>query len=143
MSFELISSLVASITMCLVKIVSCGLIYFMSLILQERCRTLEEKYSGDQSVKDTSDSVIGRGISMEKSLSTALDSFDNLFCRRCLVLISGLIMRWNFSELILDCFNLDFFILNSYLTAASMAVRKLWLILWVETFIIYECSVCV
>ena len=76
--------------MCLVKMVSCGLIYFMSLILQERCRTLEEKYSGDQSVKDTSDSVTGRGISMEKSLSTALDSFDNLFCRRCLVLISGL-----------------------------------------------------
>ncbi|XP_061967571.1 histone-lysine N-methyltransferase EZA1-like isoform X3 [Populus nigra] len=53
--------------------------------IQERCRTLEEKYSGDQSVKDTSDSVTGRGISMEKSLSTALDSFDNLFCRRCLL----------------------------------------------------------
>ncbi|XP_024450559.2 histone-lysine N-methyltransferase EZA1 isoform X7 [Populus trichocarpa] len=53
--------------------------------IQERCRTLEEKYSGDQSVKDTSDSGTGRGISMEKSLSAALDSFDNLFCRRCLL----------------------------------------------------------
>ncbi|XP_034911830.1 histone-lysine N-methyltransferase EZA1 isoform X2 [Populus alba] len=53
--------------------------------IQERCRMLEEKYSGDQSIKDTSDSVTGRGISMEKSLSTALDSFDNLFCRRCLL----------------------------------------------------------
>ncbi|KAJ6390385.1 hypothetical protein OIU77_024575 [Salix suchowensis] len=53
--------------------------------IQDRCRTLEKKYNGDQSVKDTGDSVSERGISMEKSLSTALDSFDNLFCRRCLL----------------------------------------------------------
>ncbi|KAJ6729368.1 HISTONE-LYSINE N-METHYLTRANSFERASE E(Z) [Salix viminalis] len=53
--------------------------------IQDRCRTLEKKYNGDQSVKDTVDSVSERGISMEKSLSTALDSFDNLFCRRCLL----------------------------------------------------------
>lgn len=70
--------------------VSHDLIYLPSLIFQDRCRTLEKKYNGDQSVKDTGDSVSERGISMEKSLSTALDSFDNLFCRRCLVLISGL-----------------------------------------------------
>nr|XP_034904062.1 histone-lysine N-methyltransferase EZA1-like isoform X3 [Populus alba] len=53
--------------------------------IQERCRMLVEKYSNDQNVKDSIDSVSERGISLEKSLSAALDSFDNLFCRRCLL----------------------------------------------------------
>ncbi|CAK7348431.1 unnamed protein product [Dovyalis caffra] len=53
--------------------------------IQERCRTLVEKYGDDQNVKDSSDSVSERGISLQKSLSAALDSFDNLFCRRCLL----------------------------------------------------------
>ncbi|KAL9385095.1 hypothetical protein Peur_022105 [Populus x canadensis] len=53
--------------------------------IQERCRMLAEKYSNDQNVKDSIDSVSERGISLEKSLSAALDSFDNLFCRRCLL----------------------------------------------------------
>ncbi|XP_061962021.1 histone-lysine N-methyltransferase EZA1-like isoform X2 [Populus nigra] len=53
--------------------------------IQERCRMLAEKYSNDQNVKDSIDSVSERGISLEKTLSAALDSFDNLFCRRCLL----------------------------------------------------------
>ncbi|KAG5231670.1 Polycomb group protein [Salix suchowensis] len=53
--------------------------------IQERCRTLMEKYSNDQNVKDSINSVCERGISLEKSLGAALDSFDNLFCRRCLL----------------------------------------------------------
>ncbi|KAG6748392.1 hypothetical protein POTOM_048312 [Populus tomentosa] len=53
--------------------------------IQERCRMLVEKYSNDQNIKDSIDSVSERGISLEKSLSAALDSFDNLFCRRCLL----------------------------------------------------------
>jgi hypothetical protein len=63
---------------------------------------LAEKYSNDQNVKDSIDSVSERGISLEKSLSAALDSFDNLFCRRCLVLISGLNHEVNFTEMILE-----------------------------------------
>ncbi|KAF9669257.1 hypothetical protein SADUNF_Sadunf14G0089000 [Salix dunnii] len=53
--------------------------------IQERCRMLVEKYSNDQNVKDSINSVSERGISLEKSLGAALDSFDNLFCRRCLL----------------------------------------------------------
>ncbi|KAJ6400959.1 hypothetical protein OIU84_016392 [Salix udensis] len=53
--------------------------------IQERCRTLVEKYSNDQNVKDSINSACERGISLEKSLGAALDSFDNLFCRRCLL----------------------------------------------------------
>jgi hypothetical protein len=63
---------------------------------------LAEKYSNDQNVKDSIDSVSERGISLEKSLSAALDSFDNLFCRRCLVLISGLNHEVNFTKMILE-----------------------------------------
>jgi len=63
---------------------------------------LAEKYSNDQNVKDSIDSVSERGISLEKSLSAALDSFDNLFCRRCLVLISGLNHEVNFTEMIIE-----------------------------------------
>ena len=52
--------------------------------LQERHGTLTEKYS-DQTIKDSEDFGSENGISLDKSLSAALDSFDNLFCRRCLV----------------------------------------------------------
>ncbi|OMO82119.1 putative enhancer of zeste, ezh [Corchorus olitorius] len=52
--------------------------------IQERHSTLTEKYS-DQNVNDSEDSGSEKGISLEKSLSDALDSFDNLFCRRCLL----------------------------------------------------------
>ncbi|XP_022770813.1 histone-lysine N-methyltransferase EZA1-like isoform X2 [Durio zibethinus] len=54
--------------------------------IQERHGTLAEKYS-DQNIKDSEDSGSEKGISLDKSLSlsAALDSFDNLFCRRCLL----------------------------------------------------------
>ncbi|KAK6260334.1 hypothetical protein SCA6_014808 [Theobroma cacao] len=51
--------------------------------IKERHGILTEKYS-DQNAKDSEDSGSEKGISLEKSLSAALDSFDNLFCRRCL-----------------------------------------------------------
>lgn len=59
---------------------------------------LKEKFDEEQIDKDSGDSASVRGISLEKSLSAALDSFDNLFCRRCLVLgltISGLALIVN------------------------------------------------
>ncbi|KAK6239489.1 hypothetical protein QUC31_004958 [Theobroma cacao] len=52
--------------------------------IKERHGILTEKYS-DQNAKDSEDSGSEKGISLEKSLSAALDSFDNLFCRRCLL----------------------------------------------------------
>ncbi|TYH95970.1 hypothetical protein ES332_A12G144600v1 [Gossypium tomentosum] len=52
--------------------------------IQERHGMLREKYS-DQNIKDSEDCRSEKGISLDKSLSAALDSFDNLFCRRCLL----------------------------------------------------------
>ncbi|KAK8554660.1 hypothetical protein V6N13_093635 [Hibiscus sabdariffa] len=52
--------------------------------IQDRHGLLRDKYS-EQNVKDSEDSVSEKGISLDKSLSAALDSFDNLFCRRCLL----------------------------------------------------------
>lgn len=52
--------------------------------LQDRYSILREKYD-EKNLKDNEDTGQERGISLEKSLSAALDSFDNLFCRRCLV----------------------------------------------------------
>uniref|UniRef100_A0A2P2LS85 Histone-lysine N-methyltransferase CLF-like HTH domain-containing protein n=2 Tax=Rhizophora mucronata TaxID=61149 RepID=A0A2P2LS85_RHIMU len=53
--------------------------------IEERCSTLKEKYDEDHSGKDYGDSGSERNMCMDKSLNAALDSFDNLFCRRCLV----------------------------------------------------------
>lgn len=50
---------------------------------QDRYKRLKEKY--DKDFRDCEDSGSERGISLDKSLGAALDSFDNLFCRRCLV----------------------------------------------------------
>ncbi|XP_022728204.1 histone-lysine N-methyltransferase EZA1-like isoform X2 [Durio zibethinus] len=52
--------------------------------IQERHGTLAEKFS-DQNINDFEDFGSEKGISLDKSLSAALDSFDNLFCRRCLL----------------------------------------------------------
>ena len=50
--------------------------------LKERYKTIVEKSQGiDDEVGGS-----GKGISLDKSLTSALDSFDNLFCRRCMVL---------------------------------------------------------
>lgn len=58
------------------------------------CEHVQERY---KSIKENNNGRLGRhsegsgeykshiGICPEKSLSAALDSFDNLFCRRCLV----------------------------------------------------------
>uniref|UniRef100_A0A1J3DEG6 Histone-lysine N-methyltransferase EZA1 n=1 Tax=Noccaea caerulescens TaxID=107243 RepID=A0A1J3DEG6_NOCCA len=45
----------------------------------------ELKLKNEQNVENFSDSGFKLGISLQKGLSAALDSFDNLFCRRCLV----------------------------------------------------------
>ncbi|XP_010259294.1 PREDICTED: histone-lysine N-methyltransferase EZ3 isoform X2 [Nelumbo nucifera] len=55
--------------------------------VQERYNILMEQYH-EKASKNMQDSVQGgfeRSLLLEKSLSAALDSFDNLFCRRCLV----------------------------------------------------------
>ncbi|CAI0469768.1 unnamed protein product [Linum tenue] len=53
--------------------------------IRERCSVLQERHADDLNVTNTGDSGPVRGFSLEKTLSAALDSFDNLFCRRCLV----------------------------------------------------------
>ncbi|XP_031100581.1 histone-lysine N-methyltransferase EZA1 [Ipomoea triloba] len=54
--------------------------------IQDRCSILEGKYTEtEQNLKDFGEKGSERNLLLEKSLSTALDSFDNLFCRRCLV----------------------------------------------------------
>lgn len=61
---------------------------------QDRYNILREKYEDkhDKSLKGSSVNSAEKSILLDKSLGAALDSFDNLFCRRCLVLDnSGLI----------------------------------------------------
>nr|BAC84952.1 PHCLF3 [Petunia x hybrida] len=53
----------------------------------ERCNVLSEKHqdTDGKSLKDSGESGSRGTIFLDKSLSAASDSFDNLFCRRCLV----------------------------------------------------------
>ncbi|KAJ7973061.1 Histone-lysine N-methyltransferase [Quillaja saponaria] len=55
--------------------------------IQERYNMLKEKYreGHDPDSEGSGEIVSNRGISLEKSLSASLDSFDNLFCRRCML----------------------------------------------------------
>jgi histone-lysine N-methyltransferase EZH2 len=55
--------------------------------MQERYDTLKKKYQEkhDLNSKDSGEFGSDSGICLDKSLSAALDSFDNLFCRRCMV----------------------------------------------------------
>uniref|UniRef100_A0A5B7BG87 [histone H3]-lysine(27) N-trimethyltransferase n=1 Tax=Davidia involucrata TaxID=16924 RepID=A0A5B7BG87_DAVIN len=55
--------------------------------IQERYNILKEKNQGKHNKNFKGSGEIGseRSIFLDKSLSAALDSFDNLFCRRCLV----------------------------------------------------------
>ncbi|XP_028781876.1 histone-lysine N-methyltransferase EZA1 isoform X1 [Neltuma alba] len=54
--------------------------------IQDRYKILREKNMErqDQESESSGDVESRIGISLEESLSTALDSFDNLFCRRCM-----------------------------------------------------------
>lgn len=55
--------------------------------IQERYNTLKQKYQEKQNqhFEESGETGSERSILSEKSLGAALDSFDNLFCRRCLV----------------------------------------------------------
>lgn len=53
------------------------------LHLQVRYNTIKDREKHEP--KGSGDSGSNWCISLDKSLSAALDSFDNLFCRRCLV----------------------------------------------------------
>uniref|UniRef100_A0A2N9IR30 SET domain-containing protein n=1 Tax=Fagus sylvatica TaxID=28930 RepID=A0A2N9IR30_FAGSY len=57
-----------------------------TLEIQERYDTLKKKYQEkhDLNSKDSGEFGSDSGICLDKSLSAALDSFDNLFCRRCM-----------------------------------------------------------
>lgn len=61
--------------------------FFLSLNMQERYKNIKEKNIGklDQHSENSGEYESTIGICPEKSLSAALDSLDNLFCRRCLV----------------------------------------------------------
>lgn len=58
-----------------------------TLEIQERYETLKEKYheKHDLNAEDSGEIGSDKGISLDKSLGAALDSFDNLFCRRCML----------------------------------------------------------
>ncbi|KAK7278175.1 hypothetical protein RJT34_23200 [Clitoria ternatea] len=58
-----------------------------SLEIQERYKSIKEKNIGrlDQRSEGIGEYECTIGICPEKSLGAALDSFDNLFCRRCLI----------------------------------------------------------
>ncbi|KAL6184870.1 hypothetical protein ACLB2K_046269 [Fragaria x ananassa] len=53
--------------------------------IQERYITIKERVCEKRESKDSGESGSNRHIFLDKSLSAALDSFDNLFCRRCLI----------------------------------------------------------
>ncbi|CAK9322298.1 unnamed protein product [Citrullus colocynthis] len=54
--------------------------------IQDRYNVLKErKYGTDSSSKVLEEFKSNKGISLYKSLSSTLDSFDNLFCRRCML----------------------------------------------------------
>ncbi|VFQ68663.1 unnamed protein product [Cuscuta campestris] len=54
--------------------------------IQDRYNVLEGKHmEAEKNIKSLEERGSERKLLLEKSLSTALDSFDNLFCRRCLV----------------------------------------------------------
>ncbi|KAG8370604.1 hypothetical protein BUALT_Bualt13G0000700 [Buddleja alternifolia] len=55
--------------------------------IQERCDMLREKDQtiDKQNLKSSGEAGSEDNVILNKSLSAALDSFDNLFCRRCLV----------------------------------------------------------
>ncbi|KAJ0265111.1 Histone-lysine N-methyltransferase EZA1 [Hirschfeldia incana] len=63
-----------------------ALCQFLSLDASDILERYNElKLKNELNVDTFSDSGFKLGISLEKGLSAALDSFDNLFCRRCLV----------------------------------------------------------
>ncbi|KAL5700881.1 [histone H3]-lysine(4) N-trimethyltransferase [Ranunculus cassubicifolius] len=51
--------------------------------IQDRYSVLMEKHAG--AVEGSSEHQHEKGLVLDKSLDAALDSFDNLFCRRCMV----------------------------------------------------------
>ncbi|KAI3993399.1 hypothetical protein MKX01_010142 [Papaver californicum] len=53
--------------------------------IQDRYKSLLEKYQEERPKEVESSGKTKVGIVLDKSLDAALDSFDNLFCRRCLV----------------------------------------------------------
>ncbi|KAI4301507.1 hypothetical protein L6164_034781 [Bauhinia variegata] len=55
-----------------------------SLEIQERYKNLKKK-NGGQDDQSSGDYETRIGVCIEKSLDAALDSFDNLFCRRCML----------------------------------------------------------
>ncbi|KAL5983546.1 hypothetical protein ACLOJK_017633 [Asimina triloba] len=55
-----------------------------ALEIQERYDVLRAKYQESRDSEGSSQMGSERNIFLDKSLSAALDSFDNLFCRRCL-----------------------------------------------------------
>ncbi|PKA55821.1 Histone-lysine N-methyltransferase EZ3 [Apostasia shenzhenica] len=53
--------------------------------IEERCEILLEKYQEIDNKKPESPSGLESKSLLDKTLNAALDSFDNLFCRRCLM----------------------------------------------------------
>lgn len=54
--------------------------------MQERCKKIVEKNEKNANNSAAPDEAVPEGRAfLDKTLDAALDSFDNLFCRRCLV----------------------------------------------------------
>lgn len=82
-----------------------------------------DKYQeNDAKISETSGILMSEGRSfLDKTLSAALDSFDNLFCRRCLVIptiLNALYFILNVPVLIRVPY------IHRYLIAAFMVVLK-------------------
>ncbi|XP_051141801.1 histone-lysine N-methyltransferase EZA1 isoform X2 [Andrographis paniculata] len=58
-----------------------------TLEIQDRCNllTARDQQMEKQHLKNSGEERNGNNVILDKSLSAALDSFDNLFCRRCLI----------------------------------------------------------
>lgn len=65
--------------------------------MQDRYKILKEKkmLKQDQHPEGSGNYESRIGICLEKSLSAALDSFDNLFCRRCMVHTKSLYLTFS------------------------------------------------
>lgn len=57
-------------------------------IRQERYNALKHQNDHNKKEFELSKETGNQKLLLEKTLSEALDSFDNIFCRRCLVIVN-------------------------------------------------------
>lgn len=90
----------------------------------------EEEEEVNRDVCTSTDHEHHRNISLDKSLSASLDSLDNLFCRRCLVLLGALFgycwLDWVNGNMLISAYLCE---CDRYLIVVFMATLSLLLFL--------------